>query len=132
MKTKKILIFFSFLFISIGIINSQNAVVPNDVITGFEQGKADLIAEYLNNEVELVIGNTNNVYSKQQAEGVLKDFFLKNRVSSFTILHKGNKGTSTFVVGELKTATGQFRVHLLARESSGSVSIQQIRIDSAD
>jgi len=129
-KMKKIRLFlFSFcLFGVIPLIQAQTSEVPASIITALDEGNASQLSGFLNDNVELVIGNQNDVFSKQQATGIIADFFRKNHVSSFQLLHKGNKDAASFAIGTLKTSTGKFRVYVLTRKNE----IQQLRIEPSN
>ncbi len=129
-KTIKKVLLFTFLLFSLGAGSSQNVKVPNEIIQGFQKGNSNLIIKYFNQNIEFVVDNKSNIYSKQQAEGILTHFFEKNKVVSFQTLHNGEKGSSLFVIGKLKTKNTNFRIHLLARELNNKIYIQQIRIDT--
>jgi len=127
---KKIRLFlFSFcLFSAIPLIQAQTSEVPASIITALDEGNASQLSGFLNDNVELVIGNQNDVFSKQQATGIIADFFRKNHVNDFQLLHKGNKDAASFAIGTLKTTTGKFRVYVLTRKNE----IQQLRIEPSN
>jgi len=125
MKTFKLFLLFSSLFCLIQLTEAQSADVPADIITALNEGNSSQLSVRLNTNVELVIDTKNDVFSKQQASGIIADFFKKNRVISFQLLHKGNKDAANFVIGTLKTANGNFRVYVLTRKNE----IQQLRIE---
>jgi hypothetical protein len=104
------------------------AQVPSSIISALQEGDAGLLSASLNDNVELVIGNQNDVYSKQQASAIIADFFRKYRVNGFDLLHKGNKDAASFGVGTLKTSSGNYRVYFLIRKNE----IQQLRIESSN
>jgi hypothetical protein len=128
MKTIKLFLLCTCFFCAIPLINAQNAEVPSDIITALNQGDASGLSSHLNNNVELVIDNKNDVFSKQQASGIIADFFRKNSVNSFQLLHKGNKDNASFAIGILKTSSGSFRVYVLTRKNE----IQQLRIEPSN
>lgn len=107
---------------------SQIAQVPSSIIYALQEGDAGSLSASLNDNVELVIGNQNDVYSKQQASAIIADFFRKYRVNGFDLLHKGNKDAASFGVGTLKTSSGNYRVYFLIRKNE----IQQLRIESSN
>jgi len=125
MKTFKLFLLFSSLFCLIQLSEAQTSDVPADIITALNEGNSNQLSVRLNTNVELVIDTKNDVFSKQQASGIIADFFKKNRVISFQLLHKGNKDAASFVIGTLKTANGNFRVYVLTRKNE----IQQLRIE---
>lgn len=128
MKTIKFLLFSFCLFCVIPVVDAQSAEVPSEIISSLNQGDASQLSGYLNANVELVIENKNDIFSKQQATGIIVDFFRKNRVSGFQLLHKGNKDAASFAIGTLKTASGSFRVYVLTRKNE----IQQLRIEPSN
>jgi len=128
MKTIKFLLFSFCLFCAIPIIEAQSAEVPSEIISSLNEGNASQLSAYLNDNVELVIENKNDIFSKQQATGIIVDFFRKNKVSGFQLLHKGNKDAASFAIGTLKTASGNFRVYVLTRKNE----IQQLRIEPSN
>jgi hypothetical protein len=128
MKTIKLFLLFFILICASSIASAQNTEVPSNILTALDEGNATALSAYLNANVELVIGNQNDVFSKQQATGIIADFFRKNKVSSFELLHKGNKDAASFAIGNLKTSTGKYRVYVLTRKNE----IQQLRIETSN
>ena len=73
------------------------------------------VAEYFNQNVELVVLDNDNVYSKAQARQIVSNFF-KNftpKPNGFSILHQGGKEGAKYVIGNLLTTKGNFRVYFL-------------------
>ncbi len=104
--------------------------VSDDVINAVRQGNASAIAAYFNDKIDLKILDQEEVYSKNQAESILKDFFGKHKVKSFTPSHSSaNKSSNQFVVGSLDTANGKFRVSFLIKKFDEKYLISQFRIE---
>jgi hypothetical protein len=128
--TKKI--FLSTLMLLVFTVASAQNEVPLDVISALSGGDVAKLAPFLNSNVELVIAKTNDVFSRQQATGIIADFFKKNKVSSFNVLHNGMRESASFLIGTLGTNNGNFRVYLLMRKSGNQSLIQQLRIESSN
>ena len=129
MKSIK-LVLLSFLIVcALPNVVAQSSEVSSEIISALDKGDAAKLSAYLNANVELVVGNKNDVFSKQQATGIITDFFRTNKVSSFQLLHKGNKEATSFAIGEIKTNTGNYRVYVLTRKSGNQTVIQQLRIE---
>ncbi len=128
MKTIKLFLLCTCLLCAIPLVEAQNSEVSSDIITALNDGDASQLSSHLNTNVELVIDNKNDVFSKQQAAGIIADFFRKNPVNSFQLLHKGNKDAAGFAIGILKTSSGSFRVYVLTRKNE----IQQLRIEPSN
>jgi len=131
MKTLKLLFICSILFIT-NVLQAQTTAIPPDIISSFNNGDASRLSNYLNDNVELVLGNNNNVYSKQQTLTILSDFFKKNKVNGFQVLHQGEKETSNFIIGTLKTSNDDFRVYILMRKTNNKTLILQLRIEPSN
>ena len=111
---------------------SQASEVPQEIINALNSGNASMLSSFFNNNVELVVENRNDIFSKQQASGIVADFFRRNSVNGFTVLHKGVKEASSFVIGTLRTSNGSFRVYVLTRKSGNNDVIQQLRIEPSE
>ena len=128
MKTFKLFLLSACLFCAIPMLQAQSVEVPTAIINALNSGDANQISNYLNSNVELFIENKNDVFSKPQATEIIAEFFRKNRVNSFQLLHKGNKDAASFVIGTLKTVSGNFRLYVLTRKNE----IQQLRIEPSN
>ena len=125
MKTIRLLLLSFCVICIVPITHAQSSEVPSGIISALNDGEANKLSGYLNGNVELVIGNQNDVFSKQQATGIIADFFRKNKVNNFQLLHKGTKDAASFAIGTLKTNSGIYRVYVLTRKNE----IQQLRIE---
>ncbi len=134
-KTKKMKNFKLFLTVLlIGVVTIANASpifdIPPKIFDAMKVGNAVEIAKHFNSSVELVILDKDDVYSKQQAEQILKGFFDKNKAKSFSLLHQGGKEGAQYAIGNLETLSGRtFRVYFLVKESGGKPLIHQMRIE---
>ena len=129
MKSIKLVLLSFLMLCALPNVVAQSSEVSSEIITALDKGDAAKLFAYLNANVELVVGNKNDVFSKQQATGIITDFFRTNKVSSFQLLHKGNKEATSFAIGEIKTNTGNYRVYVLTRKSGNQTVIQQLRIE---
>jgi len=128
MKTIKLLLLSACFFLAIPAMKAQSVEVPSEIINALNNGDANQLTGYLNSNVELFIENKNDVFRKPQATEIINDFFRKNRVTGFQLLHKGNKDAASFVIGTLKTSSGSYRLYVLTRKNE----IQQLRIEPSN
>ncbi|AHW61610.1 protein of unknown function [Draconibacterium orientale] len=125
-----ILIFCS--FISIAANSSQDKKVPNEINVGLATGDAKVLSTYFNQNVELVVLDNDNVYSKAQAQQIVTNFFSKFppiEKNAFSIIHDSGKENAQYVIGRLKTEKGDFRVYLLLKQNDGKQYIHVLRIE---
>ncbi|MDD2634160.1 MAG: DUF4783 domain-containing protein [Bacteroidales bacterium] len=130
MKKIKVLL----VMIMSGLVLGANALpifdIPPKIFDAMKVGNAVELSKHFNSSVELVILDKEDVYSKQQAEQILKGFFDKNKSKSFSLLHQGGKEGAQYAIGNLITANGKtYRVYFLVKESAGKPLIHQMRIE---
>ena len=99
----------------------------------FKNADANAISTYFNDNIEMTLPNAQNFFTKSQARGILADFFKKNQVLDFTVLHTGNKENSAFTIGNLKTVNGIYRVSFFARKvpNAAKKQIYLLRIEKS-
>lgn len=119
------LIFFS-LFVLSSIASAQ---IPDDVILSLKTGNASKLASHFSSNVELVVLETENVFSKAHAQQVLSNFFKKYPPQNFTIIHQGGKEGSSYAIGNLQVESEKFRVYFLIKTQNGASYIHQLRIE---
>ena len=104
----------------------------DDISNAIRNGESHQLSTYFGNTVDLAILDQENVYSKAQAELVLKDFFERNHPKSFTLLHKGASPEKTqYAIGNLVTTSGKtYRVSFYIKSNQGKNSLQELRIET--
>lgn len=103
----------------------------DDVAASIRSGNSKNVSKYFIDNIDLKVIEQEDVYSKQQAEMILKDFFAKHPVKSFAIVHKSTpKNGSQYIIGTLETTNGKFRVYFLNKTTDTETLIQQFRIET--
>lgn len=102
------------------------------ITTAFQKGSASEVAKHFSPTIEMMLFEQENMYSKSQAELLLKDFFSKNKPSSFKINHQGAKGNTSFAIGTLLTSSGAYRVSIFLKKESANTLIHQLRIEPSE
>ena len=102
-----------------------------EVVSAIKQGDAGNLSRYLDNTVEINMSGKSNSYSKAQAEIILKDFFSKNQVKAFEMLHQGEAGGgSRYGIGNMTTTTGHFRTSFFLQKKGGTLVLNELRFES--
>lgn len=162
--------------------NNTNAQIPDEILISLENGDSKKLSQYFNQNIELVVLEDDNVYSKAQAQQIMSKFFSNNKPESFTVIHQGEGGKEgakneieldgdealrkdklkidgiqldsnnvsaqeideaknltdkklkqvisvAYVIGNLKTNTGSFRIYFLLKSNDGKNYIHQLRIE---
>jgi hypothetical protein len=129
--TKKLFVFFLLSGVFF-VFNPVQAQIPDEIIQSLRTGNARLLSGYFNQNVELVVPGSDNVYSKAQAQIIVNDFFSNHSPQSFSVIHQGGKEGAQYVIGNLGTRKGAFRVYFLLKKSDGKDYIHQLRIEKQD
>ncbi|MGF1585259.1 MAG: DUF4783 domain-containing protein [Bacteroidales bacterium] len=117
-------------FVITGTVMSQDT--PAGIVESFKKGNARELARHFNNNIELVVLDNEDVYSKSQAELILRDFFSVNPPVKFDMLHQGGPKASRFGIGNLQTKNGNFRIHFLLRLKDNIYLIHLLRIEKIE
>lgn len=105
--------------------------VSNLIADAIRTGKASEVSKYFGENVDLKIIDKEDVYSKVQAELILKDFFTKHTPKTFTVNHNGiSKNGAKFTIGKLVTSAGTYKVSYLLKKEGEKFVIQQFRIET--
>lgn len=124
-KFKLILLFFG-LFVIVPQLYSQ---IPEEIVLSIQNGNDQMLANYFNQNVELVVQSHDDVFSKSQAQQIVAEFFKANKPKQFNILHQGGKEGARYAIGSLVTSTGTFRVYFLLKNKDNNSFIHQLRIE---
>lgn len=111
-------------------IQQQQTSYESILVSAFKTGNATKIASYFDDNVDLSILENENLYSKSQAEQILKNFFLKHKPTDFTIVHKGKSGQSEYFIGELTCADAIFRVTINSKSADANKKITSLKIEA--
>jgi hypothetical protein len=108
----------------------QHSNLPEGLFNAIRDGNSKELANYFNANIELNILEKEGVYSKLQAEQIIKEFFYKNTPNRFVKNHEGVKDDSKFGIGTLTTSTGQYRISFfMLKTSNGEYLIHKFIIE---
>ena len=129
MRTKLILIFVSLLY-SISTASAQQQDVIDTLAKFFNTADASKISTLFSSTLELDILAEENLYSKAQAELIMRDFLSKNKPLSVKIIHRllSNPNYKLAVLS-MATIKDKFRVSISLSTNDESFLIKQIRIE---
>lgn len=112
-------------------VQAQNSVTPlEDMVNALKNDRVADMVKYFDSFVPITINNSQAIYSHNQAEIVLRDFFEKNNPKDFTVMENGSPdNTSKFVIGRFTTPVGvRFNVYILMR-LKGNFILQEIKLN---
>jgi hypothetical protein len=120
----------SILILAMIIALQLDANLP-DITKAINNGDADALGQYFDQSVEVAILDKEDIYDKAGAISAVKQFFAKNAPKSFSQVHQGaSKGAdSQYVIGNMTTSSGTFRVYIYVKMGGGKTLIQELRFD---
>jgi len=119
----------SFLMLLAAFVQPARSEIPDAVINAISAGNSAVLAGYFNPSLTLAILEKEDIYTRQQAELIMKDFFARNTPVSFTVLHKGGKEGSQYAIGNLVTPNDVFRVTIYLKVKDNKTLIHQLRFE---
>lgn len=105
--------------------------VMSAIAQALQLGTEDKLTGLMNEHVEVVIDNKEESYTRSQATFVLRDFFRKNKATSFRFLHQGSTGDTHYGAGKYYTAAGVYDVNVFLKKVGSQYLIDQIMFQPA-
>jgi hypothetical protein len=130
MKAKKLVILSLFLSTSLFTFAFFGTDIFEEISLALKSGNCKEVSRYFDSRVELKIDDVEDIYSKTQAELILKDFFEKYPPVNFIIKHKNfsPKGLP-YVIGYLQTTSGRYRTYILFKDINGKLYIRELQFE---
>jgi hypothetical protein len=130
LKNVVLLVSFTFGFLVVKAQNSSNTNPMEDMVNAIRNNRVSDMVKYFDNIVPVTLNNNQSVYSHNQAEVVLRDFFDKNIPKDFTIMDNGSPTkTSKFLIGTFTAAQAKYNVYILMKMKDGMYLLQEIRLN---
>lgn len=102
-----------------------------DITRAISSGDASALGQYFDETVTVAVADQEDIYDKAGAVNAVKQFFAKNQPKTFSQVHQGaSKGAdSQYVIGNLTTGSGTYRVYIYVKTNGGKMLIQELRFD---
>lgn len=125
-----ILLAFILLSVALAPVKATQSDIVNDLTAYLKNANTRGISQHFASTVELIILNEEDVYSKVQAEIILKDFLYKHKPVSARLVHRLDSNPNyLFAVIELDTDNGKFRTTISLKDTGGQFLITEMRIE---
>jgi len=104
--------------------------IVDSLSTLFKSANSKEISKNFSPSVELTINEDEDVYTKAQAEQILREFFTKNTPVNSTVVHLINTNPNyRFVILSLSTKNSKFRVAITLKKTANTFFITELRIE---
>ncbi|HMC98183.1 MAG TPA: DUF4783 domain-containing protein [Flavobacteriales bacterium] len=118
------------LLLSLG-LQAQD-VVKDQVVLAMKTGNSKDLATHFIANIDLTVKETADVYSKAQAEQILRKFFNDHPPVDLVIEHSGvSKFGDKYFIGILRTRDAYFRVTFFLKKTDADFQVKQLRIESS-
>lgn len=114
------------------IISSLNVFADtfDEVAAAIKNTNIKEISKYFNTSIELTVLENEGVYSKPQAELILRNFFAQNPPVAVTINHRGSSAQgSKYAIATYECSKGKFRAYIFMKDSGSGMMIQELRFE---
>lgn len=134
MNKNSIIIFITFLALSISPLYigafTQSEDLAKEINEAIRKGSARDVAKHFGSTVDLKLPGNEGTYSKNQAELILRNFFSRNTVVSFSIQHQGSRDGSVYVIGNYKATNGKsYRTYFLLKKISDQMVLHLLQME---
>jgi hypothetical protein len=125
-------IFLIFMFLTVSNPAVFAGDIGNDIAAAIRAGDARKLSGWFSNHVDLTVLGKEELYSKAQAEQILRDFFIKHPPRSFILKHHSSNPTTTqYGIGSYLSKSGdKYRIHFLIKKIGNQTFIQQFSIET--
>ena len=110
---------------------ASNRTPLEDMVNAIKNDRVADMSKFFDNFVPITINNAQSIYSRNQAEVVLKDFFDKNIPKQFDVMDNGSPdNASKFIIGNLTATNGiKYNVYILIKLKDGNYVLQDFRLN---
>lgn len=118
-----------FLLLVVPVASQSNL---NNITQAISKGDANTLGQYFDQTVEIAVVDNEDIYTRSEAEGILKQFFSNNAPRSFSQVHQGTSKAkdSLYCIGNLVTdKSDTYRVYIYMQVNGDSYVIQELRFD---
>lgn len=127
---KRLRRFFVLMSLPIFVLASWQVDVGLELLGALKSNNAKNVSTLFSQNVSLSIKNDSGHYSKFQAEVILTDFFRSVKTLEVKQVQRTNRnGANFYIVYQMKTNQGSFRVFAKFNQSAGDASIAELRIE---
>jgi len=113
---------------TVGFANINDVI--DDIASCVRGGNTKELSKYFSSTVSMTLLNDEGIYSRVQAEIILRDFFSKNAPTGVKIAHRLDSNPNfRYVVLNLETARDTFRVSYKLTNNDNTFQVTEFRIE---
>ncbi|OYU94437.1 MAG: hypothetical protein CFE21_15620 [Bacteroidetes bacterium B1(2017)] len=102
----------------------------DDIMQAMKNGQTSGITRFFSNSVELTLLENEGIYSKQQSEQMLKNFFSEHPPKSVNVQHKGSSAQGAqYAIIIYEATNGKFRTYIFMKDNGNGLQVNEFRIE---
>ncbi|GEM_PF-3865387 len=101
--------------------------VLSQLVKAFNESNYRQLAQQSDELLELTFENEARHYSQTQTRFALKDFFQRNPVASFEILHSSQQTSIRYIIGNYRSSMGVYRISIRMRKIGNEYRINMMK-----
>lgn len=103
-----------------------------EIANAISSGDAAALAKHFAADVDVIVLDDINLYTKAEAKKAMADFFTTNKPLKYTQVHQGESqgATGQYCVGILETAKQKYRVNLYLEKTGDKFLIKEIKFEN--
>lgn len=112
-------------------VSAQDAV-KDQVVDALKTGDASALASHFIANIDLTVKTSSDVYSKAQAEQIMRKFFNENPPVDLVIEHSGvSKSGDKYFIGILRTRSAYYRTTFFLKRVGEGFQMKSLRIEDS-
>jgi hypothetical protein len=109
---------------------SSKADSFDDMMQAMKSGQTSGITKFFSSNVELTLLENEGIYSKQQSEQMLKNFFAQHPPKNVNIQHKGSSAQGAkYAIITYEATNGKFRTYIFMKDNGSGLQVNEFRIE---
>lgn len=102
----------------------------DDLILNLKAVNMKEVVKIFNQNLEINIDGTDGVYSKPQAEVMLKNFITNNPPKTLVIVHRGASAQGAqYIIADYVTAHNKYRLYVFMKSTQNQTLVHELRIE---
>lgn len=102
----------------------------DEIAAAMKAGNVGGVTKFFGSHVELTLADNEGIYSKQQAEQMLKTFFAQHPPKNVTIQHKGSSAQGAkYAIIIYEAGNGKFRSYVFMKDNGKGLQVNEFKME---
>jgi hypothetical protein len=102
----------------------------DDMMQSMKSSQTIGLTKFFSSSVELTLLENEGIYSKQQSEQMIKNFFVQHPPKNVNLQHKGSSAQGAkYAIITYEASNGKFRVYIFMNDNGQGLQVNEFRIE---